>query len=137
MLVHLKLPISEAFRVSCDMTLWTEIRRLVLTKQKSKRAICREYEIHWKTPEKILTHTGPPGYRQKKPRTRPEPDPFLPMIHEMLLSNRTAPAEQRHTAKRMFDRLHEERSYTGGLTVVQEEVRQWREQSAEVFMPLS
>ncbi|WP_166822094.1 IS21 family transposase [Thalassoroseus pseudoceratinae] len=119
------------------MTMWTEIRRLVLTGQKSKRAICREYEIHWKTLQKILTHEEPPGYRQSKPRPRPKLDPFVPMIHEMLKSDRTSPPKQRHTAKRVFDRLREEHGYTGGLTVVQEEVRRWREQSAEVFMPLS
>ena len=131
------LPISEVSEVYCDVTMWTEIRRLVLTEQKSKRAICREYEIHWKTLQKILTHEEPPGYRQTKPRPRPKLDPFVPMIHEILKSDRTAPPKQRHTAKRVFDRLREEHGYTGGLTVVQEEVRRWREQSAEVFMPLS
>jgi hypothetical protein len=43
------------------MNMWTEIRRLVLTGQRSKRAICREYEIHWETLEKILNHSEPPG----------------------------------------------------------------------------
>jgi hypothetical protein len=39
-----------------DMHNWTEIRRLVLTEKKSKRAVCREFSIHWKTLEKILQH---------------------------------------------------------------------------------
>jgi hypothetical protein len=34
---------------------------LVLTKQKSQRAICREYHLHWKTLQKILRHAEPPG----------------------------------------------------------------------------
>ena len=42
-----------------DMDQWTEIRRLVLTKQKSKRAICQEYQIHWKTLQKMLTPADP------------------------------------------------------------------------------
>ena len=54
------------------MKMWTEIRRLVLTEKKSKRAICQEYGIHWKTLEKILAHEEPPGYRQKE---RPTPVP--------------------------------------------------------------
>ena len=45
---------------------------LVFTKQKSKRAICDEYEIHWKTLQKILAHEEPPGYRLKKPRPKPK-----------------------------------------------------------------
>jgi len=30
-----------------DMEKWVEIRRKVLANQASKRAICREYKIHW------------------------------------------------------------------------------------------
>jgi hypothetical protein len=40
------------------MHIWTQIRRLVLTKEKSKREVCREFSIHWKTLEKILFHEG-------------------------------------------------------------------------------
>lgn len=36
-----------------DMHNWTEIRRLVLTEKKSKRAVCRDFSLHWKTLEKI------------------------------------------------------------------------------------
>ncbi len=43
------------------MELWAEIRRRVLTHQISKRQACREYEIHWSTLKKILTHEEPPG----------------------------------------------------------------------------
>ncbi len=59
-----------------DMHQWTEIRRLVLTKQKSKRAICQEFHLHWKTLEKILNHVEPPGYRQRQARAKPKLDRF-------------------------------------------------------------
>lgn len=39
------------------MAMCTEVRRLVFTKSKSERVICREYEIH----RKILVHTEPAG----------------------------------------------------------------------------
>ena len=52
------------------MQMWTEIRRRVLTGESSKRAICREYNIHWGTLKKILQHAEPPGYRQRAPRLR-------------------------------------------------------------------
>ncbi len=40
------------------MQMWTEIRRQVLTAENSKRAICREYNIHWGTLKKIPAHPG-------------------------------------------------------------------------------
>jgi len=50
---------------------WTEIRRLVLTEKKSKRAVCRDFSIHWQTLEKILQHPEPPGYQQGHSPARP------------------------------------------------------------------
>ncbi len=49
---------------------WTEIRRLVLTKQKLKRAICQEYQLDWKTLQKILTHAEPSVYQQQQSRAK-------------------------------------------------------------------
>ena len=116
---------------------WTEIRRLVLTKQKSKRAICQEYGIHWQTLQKILTHEEPPGYRPRQPRAKPKLDGFMPLIHEILEQDRTAPPKQRHTIQRIFDRLRTQHGYGGGISVVGDAVRAWRAGTAEVFMPLS
>jgi transposase len=119
------------------MHLWTEIRRLVLTKQKSKRAICQEYHLHWKTLKKILSHAEPPGYRQRQPRAKPKLDRFLPIIHEILEQDKKSPPKQRHTIKRIFDRLRTEHEYDGGISVVGDAVRAWRAGTAEVFMPLA
>jgi transposase len=120
-----------------DMDQWTEIRRLVLTKQKSKRAIRKEYRLHWKTLQKILDHAEPPGYRQRQPRAKPKLERFLPIIHEILEQDKTAPRKQRHTIKRIFDRLRTEYGYEGGITVVGDTIREWHAGTAEVFMPLS
>lgn len=119
------------------MDQWTEIRRLVLTKQKSKRAICQEYHLHWKTLQKILTHTEPPGYQLRQPRAKPKLGNLVPIIHEILEQDKTAPPKQRHTIKRIFDRLQSKHGYQGGITVVGDAVRAWRAGSSEVFMPLS
>ena len=120
-----------------DMNTWTEVRRLIYTKEKSKRAVCKEYSLHWKTLKKILAHEEPPGYRQQKPRVRPKLDPFIPIIQEILEQDKTAPKKQRHTIKRIFDRLRTEHEYTGGITIVSEAVRELRMATAEVFVPLS
>lgn len=119
------------------MELWSEVRRLVLTGELSKRQACQKYKLHWDTLKKILGHSEPPGYRKKTLREKPVLGPFVAIIHEILEADRKAPPKQRHTAKRILERLRNEYGYRGGRTVVQEEVHRWRERSAEVFMPLA
>ncbi len=124
-------------RVYTDMKIWTEVRRRVLNKELSKRAACEEYSIHWDTLTKMLEHTEPPGYRKAQPRTKPKIGPLLPAIHKILKDDRQAPRKQRHTAKRIFDRLVEEHQFDGSYTIVKDAVRAWRQQTKEVFLPLS
>ena len=109
-----------------DMENWAEIRRRVLVDGQSKRSVCREFDIHWDTLQKILHHSEPPGYRRAAPRPKPELEPFLPTIHQILEADRKAPKKQRHTARRIFERLRDEHGYTGGLTVVKEAVAAWK-----------
>ena len=120
-----------------NMEIWAEIRRRVLVDGLSKRAACRAYDIHWDTLKKILEHPEPPGYRRTVPRPRPKLDPFLPVIHQIREGDKKALRKQRHTARRIFERLRDEHGYTGGLTVVKEAVAAWRLRSAEVFVPLA
>ena len=108
----------------------------MLTGEISKRAACREYEIHWETLEKILTHSEPPGYRRTTPRGS-KVDPFLPVIQEILDSDKKSHRKQRHTAQRIFERLRDEHGYSGGYTIVSTAVRKLRTQNKEVFFPLS
>ncbi|TWT57910.1 Integrase core domain protein [Thalassoglobus neptunius] len=119
-----------------DMQKWAEIRRRVLNDEISKRAACREYEIHWDTLEKILAYSEPPGYRLTEPR-RSKVDPFLPVIQEILESDKKVHRKQRHTTQRIFERLRDEHGYDGGLTIVSSAVRKLKQQNKEVFFPLS
>jgi transposase len=118
------------------MQKWAEIRRRVLNGEISKRGACREYEIHWDTLEKILTYTEPPGYRKTKPRGS-KLDSFLPIIQEILESDKKVHRKQRHTAQRIFERLRDEHGYPGGVTIVKQAVREFKQQNKEVFLPLS
>ena len=120
-----------------DMDQWTEIRRRVLTGEISMRGACREYGVHWHTLKKMLSLIEPPGYRRKVPKSRPKIDPFLPIIHSILVADQRVHKKQRHTSKRIFDRLKEEHAFTGGITIVNEAVRTWKATSKEVFLPLS
>jgi transposase len=114
---------------------WAAIRRRVLVEGVSKRQVLRETGMHWTTLEKILSHSVPPGYRLKRPRRKPKLGPFLPRIEQILVEDERVPRKQRHTAKRIFERLREE-GYTGGYTQVKEAVRELRRRRSEVFVPL-
>ena len=79
-----------------DMEEWTEIRLRVLNGKASKREILREKGMHWKTLQKILSHSKPPGYRMESERPRPKIGPFLERISEILESDKEVPKKQRH-----------------------------------------
>ena len=118
------------------MQQWNDIRQRVLVQGVSKREILRETGMHWTTLEKILTHSSPPGYRASQPRHRPKLGPHVDWIGQILELDKSAPRKQRHTAKRIFDRLVDERGYQGGYTMVKDLVRQIKRTRKEVFMPL-
>ncbi|UCC31786.1 MAG: IS21 family transposase [Phycisphaerales bacterium] len=119
-----------------DMQKWVEIRRRVLSREISKRQAVIEYGLGWRTLDKILAHEEPPGYRLKRPRRKRKLEEFLPLIHEILEADRQAPPKQRHTAKRIYQRL-QDAGFTGGYTIVKEAVREWKRGQAEVFVPLA
>ena len=84
---------------------WSEIRRRVLVEGVSRRQILRERKMHWRTLQKILEHTGPPGYRQQKARVKRKLGDYLVRIGQILKEDQAMPRKQRHTAKRIWERL--------------------------------
>ena len=59
-------------------------------------------------------------------RRRPAVDAYAREIDSMLEADLGAPRKQRHTAKRVYDRLVEEFGYKGSYSSVQRYVRAWR-----------
>ena len=98
-----------------DMDKWTKIRLDVLHGDVSKREILRREGIHWDTLKKILNHSEPPGYRMKAPRAKPKIGPYLERIAQIIDVDKSYPKKQRHTAKRIFERI-KEMGYAGGYT---------------------
>lgn len=119
------------------MELWSEVRRRVLVEGVSKREICRDYKMGWRTVEKILEHAEPPGYRSGVRRAQPKLGPFTGLIDEILVSDRDAPAKQRHSARRIFHRLRDEHDYRGSEVQVRRYVALTKRHGREVFVPLS
>jgi transposase len=123
--------------VYTDMEDWNAIRHRVLVDGQSKRSVCRELDLHWDTLAKILEHAEPPGYQMRQPRKKRKLELFLPILEQMLKDDRRVHRKQRHTARRIFDRLRAEHGYEGGITIVRDAVRAWHVRVAEVFVPLS
>src|SRR5215510_12205025 len=118
------------------MQLGADIRRRVLVEGVSKRQILRETGMHWRTLEKVLANPEPPAYRAPASRARPKLGPYLDRIAQILEQDKGCPRKQRHTAKRIFDRIAAE-GYEGGYTAVKEAVRDLKRTRREVFVPLS
>ena len=68
-----------------------------------------------------------------KSRKKPKLGPLIPVIDAILVSDKMAPPKQRHTAKRIFERLRIEHGFLAGDTVVKDYVRLARARSREVF----
>ena len=117
------------------MEQWLEIRRRVLIEGVSKRQILRETGMHWKTLEKILQHSRPPGYRRSKPPAIPKIGPYRDQITAILEADKQMPRKQRHTAKRIWQQL-QKKGFGGGYTIVKDAVRELKRRSQEVFVPL-
>jgi transposase len=85
----------------------------------------------------MMQFSLPPGYERKKPVARPKLGPWLGVIDQILVDDQSQPKKQRHTAKRIFDRLKTEHAFGGGYTIVKDYVRQARLRHKEVFVPLA
>jgi transposase len=118
-----------------DMENWTEIRRRVLVEGVSRRQILRETGMHWRTLRKMLKHSEPPGYQQSQPRTKKKLAAYVGRIEQILKADQVQPRKQRHTAKRIWERLQAE-GFTGGYTIIKDTVRELTAQRQEVFVPL-
>jgi len=103
--------------VHTEMDWWTKVRLEVLRGEKKKREVLRSEGIGWDTLRKILKHPEPPGYRLKEPRPKPRIGPYLERIAQIIEEDKALPKKQRHTAKRIYERIRE-MGYEGGYTQV-------------------
>ena len=102
----------------------------------SERAAARYFGISRDSVKKIMSFSVPPGYRRTAPIKRPKLDGFTEHIDRWLRDDVGRPRKQRHTAKRIFDRLRAEHSFKGGYTIVKDYVREHERRGREMFVPL-
>src|ERR1700685_2222117 len=97
----------------------------------SRREAARRFGIDPRTVAKMLAFSVPPGYRRRRPPARPKLDPFTGIIDCILAEDEGRPRKQRHTSKRIFERLRDEHGYSGGITVVKDYVHEGRQRQRE------
>jgi transposase len=116
---------------------YAAVRRFVFVEGNSQREAAKVFGLSRETIAKMCRFSLPPGYTRSKPVTKPKLGLLLPVIDRILAEDYVAPVKQRHTAKRIFERLRDEHGYGGGYTVVKDYVRQSRVRSRETFVPLA
>ena len=116
---------------------YLRVRRAVMVDGMSIREASRVFGLHRDTVRKMLVFSVPPGYLRQSPPKRPKLEPFTGVIDRILGDDLGRPRKQRHTAKRIFERLREEYRFDGQYTIVKDYVREHRRQSREMFVPLS
>ena len=90
-----------------------------------------------KTVRKLLGESQSPTYTLKKPRPRPVTGPYLEVIRAWLVEDLQAPRKQRHTARRVYDRLVAERGFKGSESIIRKVVAEIKKRSPRrrVFFP--
>jgi transposase len=116
---------------------YAAVRCFVFVDGNSRREAARVFGLSRETVTKMCRFSLPPGYTRTMPVVKPKLGALLPVIDAILEADRTAPVKQRHTAKRIFERLRDEHGFAGGYTVVKDYVRVGRARGRETFVPLA
>lgn len=114
------------------------IRKMYHLEGLSIREISRQTGHHRDTIAKYLEADviEPPRYKLNKAREHPVLGEFIPLIDEILESDLQRHRKQRHTGRRIFERLRDEYDYPGGYTTVTDYLRKAKPLRKEGFVPL-
>ena len=115
------------------------IRTAYRVYQKSIKQICRETGHSRETVRKVL-RSAPFGYSPRVEQPYPVMGPYLQIIDQWLAEDKDRPKKQRHTAKRIYDRLVRELGFNGSDSTVRHYVRKAKMrlgvQVTPTFIPL-
>ena len=106
----------------------------------STHALARKYGVHRRTVRQALESPLPPPRKRPEGRPAPKLGEWRALIDSWLEADRGAPRKQRHTAKRIDERLRDEHGVEVSERQVRRYVRERRQQLGElvdeVFVPL-
>jgi transposase len=121
------------------MEQFEQIRRDNVREELSIRGLARRHGVHRRAVRQALESAVPPPKRAPESRPAPKLGPYRAVIDEIVEADRKAPRKQRHTARRIWQRLVEEH----GAEVSERQVCRYvhakrRElgEVGEVFVPL-
>jgi transposase len=105
----------------------------------SIRALAERHGVHRRAVRQALASPVPPARRTPQGRPAPKLGEYRAVIDEWLLADREAPRKQRHTAKRIHQRLVDEHGAQVAEVTVRQYVRARKRQLgwpvADVFVP--
>jgi transposase len=114
------------------------IRRLYAVEGLSQREIARRLGISRNTVKKYCKGEYTPFAKTSRNRQRqvitPEVEEFIKKC--LKEDEEEQVAKQKHTAKRIYDRLVEELGFTGGESTIRHYVKELKDKPAEAFVPL-
>lgn len=118
--------------------LFEQIRRDRRVDDLSSRELAAKYRVHRRTVGQALESALPPPRKQRE-YPRPVADRWEPVVREWLEDDRSVPRKQRHTARRVWERLVEEHDAQIGGSTVRELVARIRrdlgQSTAKVMIP--
>jgi transposase len=120
--------------------LFEQIRRDREFAGMSTHALARKYGVHRRTVRQALESPVPPARKRPVGRPAPKLGEYRELIDSWLGADRSAPRKQRHTAKRIWERLRDEHGVEVSERQVRRYVRERRQALGvlvdEVFVPL-
>ena len=114
--------------------LYEKVRRSHIIDGKSQRQIARELGVNRRSIQKMLKHSSPPGYQRTLSPPKPKLATHLSWIDDILESDKKVNAKQRHTARRIHERLKEECSFIGSYSTVRTYIAKQRQRTKEMFI---
>src|SRR5689334_13989398 len=101
--------------------------------------VAEKFGVHRRMVRQAIANSLPPS-RKSPRRDRPVLDPVREFIDQILTEDQKAPRKQRHTARRIYDRLGAERSdHPIAERTVREYVQFWKlangKSRGEIFIP--
>ena len=117
------------------------IKHLYENEGKSLREIAKTLHMNFRTVQKYAyqNNWNPPVVPNTNPVGFPVLGAYIPIIDEWLEQDEREPRKQRHTIKRIYNRLQKEHSYKGSYSTLKQYVNRKKDQMQkykESFLPL-
>ena len=113
------------------------IRKARFREGKSIRRIAKELGVSRQSVRKAIAGEVQRAYTLSQGRPCSVMDPYRSLISEWLKCDDDAPGKQRHTARRIYQRLADDYGFTGAESTVRAFVAKLRGSKPEVFIPLT